>query len=782
MMTVPVYGLLMAPEVHYYFQKDYLERLTAEKPEKEEEVLFLIMREDKKPEEMEPEDFYPVGLLGVITEVEEDGSISVQAKYRADTEILGREGSRWDAACSLRPDIEDMDAESREKAFKQVQGALLQFVDGFQWGLMARSYVQKWRNLEEICVALSYQLGMTDEEKYAVLAADRLTERYRLMEKAVYEFIEVSKVSADAQRAQTESNEKLYREDALKKQISILQKELDAMHPESVTDIRKFEMKIQDAGMNETARKEAEKVLNRMKQEGENSHEYGMLYDYLDFVTGISWKKESFCSIDLDRAEQILEEDHYGLKKIKERVIQQIAGMELKKKQSGSILLFVGPPGTGKTSIGQSIARALDRKYVRISLGGIRDEAEIRGHRRTYIGAMPGRIMEGIRRSGVSNPVMVLDEVDKLTKAFDGDPSSALLEVLDPEQNSSFTDHYMNVPYDLSDVLFICTANSTDTIPEPLLNRMELLNFQGYTETEKMQIARKYLFPKATESAGLSEGQLEVSDELLHRIIADYTMEAGVRGLKKCLDSLCRTAAVRLVRGEGSPVSIREEELTNIFDMQPIYHERLQQSGNPGVVTGLAWTQAGGDILFVETLFTKGKGEILITGQLGDVMKESAQIAVSLVKFLFPETEELFEKNDLHIHVPEGAVPKDGPSAGITLTTALASLVTGQCVDPQYAMTGEVSLRGLVMPVGGLPEKLMAAVRAGVKKVFIPEDNVRDLSDVADEIKEKLEIIPVRKVTDVLEAVGIPKMEQGTGKRRSAAGTSADQKQKTRKK
>ena len=372
---------------------------------------------------------------------------------------------------------------------------------------------------------------------------------------------------------------------------------------------------------------------------------------------------------------------------------------------------------------------------------------------------MPGRIMEGVKRSGVSNPVMVLDEVDKLTKAFDGDPSSALLEVLDPEQNSNFTDHYMNVPYDLSDVLFICTANSTDTIPEPLLNRMEVLTFQGYTETEKMQIARKHLLPQAMDNAGLKGEQLELSDGLLHHIIANYTMEAGVRGLKKCLDAVCRSAAVRLVRGEKPPVPIKQEELKDIFDMNPIYHEKLQLPRNPGIVTGLAWTQAGGDILFIETMFTRGKGETLITGQLGDVMKESAQIAVSLVKYLFPEEEEQFEKNDLHIHVPEGAVPKDGPSAGITLTTALASLVTGHVVDPECAMTGEVSLQGRIMPIGGLPEKLMAAVRAGVRKVFIPKENERDLTDVAEEIREKLEIVPVQKVTDVLEAVGILESE-----------------------
>ena len=742
MMILPVSGLLMAPEVHYYFQKDYIEKMTEGQATAEEEVLFLIMKQEKKAEEAAPEDFYPVGLMGTVTEVDGDGGISVQAKYRVDVEVAEYENGRWNAAASLRPDIIDMDEQSREEAFKGAQGALLQFVDGFQWGIVARNYVLRWKSLEEMCVALSYQLGISDEEKYAVLAADRVSERYRLMEKAIYEFIEVSRVSADAQKAQTESNERLYREEALKK-------------PESVTDIRRFEMKIQDAGMNETARKEAEKVLNRMKQEGENSHEYGMLYDYLDFVTTLSWKKEETVSIDLEEAEQILDEDHYGLKKIKERIIQQLAAMKLKNRQSGSILLFVGPPGTGKTSIGQSIARALGRKYVRISLGGIRDEAEIRGHRRTYIGAMPGRIMEGIKRSGVSNPVMVLDEVDKLTKAFDGDPSSALLEALDPEQNHSFTDHYMNVPYDLSDVLFICTANTTETIPEPLLNRMEEIDFRGYTETEKLEIAKRHLLPKAMEQTGINPGQLELSEEILRTVIEDYTMEAGVRGLRKQLDAVCRTAAVRLVKGEAAPIRVQEDELSTLFDMQPVFHEQLVTPDRPGIVTGLAWTQAGGDILFIETMFTKGKGELVLTGQLGDVMKESAQIAVSLVKSLFPDKTELFEENDLHIHVPAGAVPKDGPSAGITLTTALASLVTGHIVNPKCAMTGEVSLKGRLMPIGGLPEKLMAAVRSGVKKVFIPKENVRDLSEVPQEIRDRLKIVPVQKVAEVLEKTGV---------------------------
>ena len=551
----------------------------------------------------------------------------------------------------------------------------------------------------------------------------------------------------------------MYRESALKKQIEFLQRQLDEMHPENISDVRRFEKKIQESGMNPEARKEAEKVLNRMKQEGKDGHEYGLLYDYLDFVTSLSWKEEEMPSIDLAEAEKILDEDHYGLKKVKERIIQQIAVMALNKKQAGSILLFVGAPGTGKTSIGQSIARALHRKYVRISLGGVRDEAEIRGHRRTYVGAMPGRIMEGMRRSGAQNPVMVLDEVDKLTRDYGGDPSSALLEVLDPEQNSNFTDHYMNVPYDLSNVLFVCTANSTDTIPEPLLNRMEVIQFPGYTQIEKYHIAREHLLPKAMKSMGLRNQNLKVTDEAILKIIEEYTAEAGVRGLKRQIDVLCRCAAVKLVKGEQKSITVSEKRLPEFLGKKGIYHEKIQEEMQPGVVTGLAWTRAGGEILFIETSFTKGSGKVIITGQLGDVMKESAQIAVTYVKSLFPEYAEKFEKNDLHIHVPSGAVPKDGPSAGITLIIALASLVTGKAVDPQIAMTGEISLRGGVMPIGGLPEKLMAAQRAGVKKVFIPYDNIEDLEDVAEEVKEKIQICPVKKIKEVLDqTLGLQKM------------------------
>ncbi len=659
-----------------------------------------------------------------------------------------------------------MTEEQQKEEFSRLRGSLLKFVQGYQWGLWARGFILQRKTMSDLASSLSDYLNLTAEEKYAILACDSVQNRYRLIEKSVQEFMEVAKVAAEAQDAQKNNQEQLYREAALKKQIDYLQKELDDMHPENISDVRKFEKKIEASGMNEEARKEAEKVLNRMRQEGKESHEYGLLYDYLDFVTSLSWKAPKFEAIDLTRAEEVLNEDHYGLKKVKKRIIQQLAVMALNKKQYGSILLFVGAPGTGKTSIGQSIARALGREYVRISLGGIRDEAEIRGHRRTYIGAMPGRIMEGMKRSGVSNPVMVLDEVDKLARDYGGDPASALLEVLDPEQNNTFTDHYMNVPYDLSNVLFVCTANTTDTIPEALLNRMEVISFPGYTAVEKYQIARKHLIPKAMETMGIQKNQLKISDSALRRIIEEYTMESGVRDLKKNIETLCRTAAVQLVKGSApgtdsdapassaaSPVSVTKNNLTGYLGRPALHRERRLTTATPGVVTGLAWTRAGGEILFIESRLTKGKGRLTITGQLGDVMKESVQIALTLVKSLYPKECKVFEDHDLHIHVPAGAVPKDGPSAGITLVTALASLITGRPADPDSAMTGEVSLRGGVMPIGGLPEKLMAAQRAGIKRVFIPYDNVEDLEDVAEEVKEKLTFVPVKKVNDVLKAV-----------------------------
>ena len=750
MIIRPIYNILLLPDVSYYFKKDFFSGFGGESIETGSDILFIFLKNDREDDDYTPDDFYPIGLAARAEGFGEEDAVSVRTLHRVDISDLEISDSGITAAASIRAEAADMTESEEKQQFARLRSALLKFVQGYQWGLWARSFILQRKNICDLACALSDYLNLTAEEKYEILAADSLRARYDLITNAVSEFIEVAKVSEEAQNAQKGDQELLYREAAIKKQIDYLQKELDDMHPENVSDIRKFEKKIEASGMNKEARREAEKVLNRMRQEGKESHEYGLLYDYLDFVTSLSWKTPEAKPIDLDHAEAVLDEDHYGLKKVKERIIQQLAVMALNKKQYGSILLFTGAPGTGKTSIGQSIARALGREYVRISLGGIRDEAEIRGHRRTYIGAMPGRIMEGIKRSGASNPVMVLDEVDKLAKDYGGDPASALLEVLDPEQNSTFTDHYMNVPYDLSNVLFVCTANTTDTIPEPLLNRMEVISFPGYTAVEKFHIARKHLLPKAQKAMGITPKMLKLTDGALRRMIDEYTMESGVRDLKKLIDTLCRTAAVRLVKNEGTALTVTKTNLPDYLGRKQLHHERKLTARVPGVVTGLAWTRAGGEILFIETSLTEGKGKLLITGQLGDVMKESVQIALTLVKSLYPKESRVFEDHDLHIHVPAGAVPKDGPSAGITLTTALASLVTGKAVDTDCAMTGEVSLRGGVMPIGGLPEKLMAAQRAGISRVFIPAENEDDLEDVAEEVKKKLEIIPVKKVTDVL--------------------------------
>lgn len=797
MKVLPLYNVLVLPHSNIFFQTQAFRAMAGNNIYQGDEMTILVLRDQQTREEMTSESFYPIGVEGVVEEISTDGYVVVQTAARVDVhQVLVNENHEIFVETTKRADIMDMDPAEAHMKLAKIKEGLREMVSRFRFGDMMRTYIDQYSSIEEAASVLSSWLTLTNEERYSLLQEDSTKKRFERLERIIYEYSEAAKVTSDAQSAQQEDYQKAYKEQALRKQIDYLQNELDEMHPEQVSDARKYERKIEESGMNEEAKREATKVLNRVKNDGANSAESGMLYDYLDFVTGLSWKKEAPETINLGEAQQILDEDHFGMKKVKERIIQQIAVMNLRKSQAGSILVFVGAPGTGKTSIGKSIAKALHRKYVRVSLGGVRDEADIRGHRRTYIGAMPGRIMDGIAKAGVSNPVMVLDEIDKLSSSFNGDPASALLEVLDPEQNNSFTDHYMNVPYDLSDVFFVCTANTLDTIPSPLLNRMEVIEFQGYTPSEKLEIAKRHLFPKALKNVGLAEGDVALTDDVLDTIISDYTREGGVRGLKKRLDTLCRIAAVKYIQAEETAVSapanaemnaeattaaqpeagtptavststaaaekhpviqVTRENLRDFLDMHALPHNKVKASAQPGVVTGLAWTQVGGEILYIESLFTKGSGKTIITGQLGDVMKESSAIAQALVQSRFPEQAELFEKNDLHIHVPDGSTPKDGPSAGITMTTAIASLVTGIPVPPNIAMTGEVSLEGVVSAIGGLPEKLMAAERAGVQKVFIPKENIDDLRDVAAEVRDRLEIIPVESIEEVLTALGILK-------------------------
>ena len=753
MLVIPIYNTIILPQIQYHLAPNLLSETEIERLKNEEHVILLPLKEWKERSELAKEDFHSIGLVSEVKGIkkEEEGMVlSVETKERADILELTVGEKGLDAAFCIRNEIVDITEEEESNQLAEIKAVLVEAASRYQWGPWVAQFVERWSSASELISMISPYLDIEETQKYAIIKTDSARERSNLIREAVMQLKEALEVRADITRKMKDSQSQTYREQAIQRQIALLQQELDDMDPEAVSEEDRLLEKIKNAGMPEEAEKEAMRIFKRFKQEGPNGHEYGSLYDYLEFITSLSWKEPEGAETDIAKARRILDEDHYGLKDIKERILQHLAVMSLRKRQSGSILLFIGAPGTGKTSMGKSIARAMDREYVRISLGGVKDEAEIRGHRRTYIGAMPGRIMEGVKRSGVRNPVIVLDEIDKLSNSYNGDPASALLEVLDPEQNSNFTDHYMNVAYDLSNVLFICTANNLDGIPRPLLDRMEVIRLAGYTPVEKFYIAKKHLLSKSLADAGIAKVHLSISDAVLKKVIEDYTMEAGVRGLKKQLDKICRKAAVELAEENKKKIIIREKRLPDILGKKLAAHDTKLKISVPGIVTGLAWTQAGGDILFIETTAMHGNGRIHVTGQLGDVMKESAEIAVSLLKALFYHQNLKLDDKDIHIHVPSGAVPKDGPSAGITLFTALTSLVTGVPADNDLAMTGEVSLRGQVMPIGGLPEKLMAADRAGIHKILIPKENEEDLKEVPDEIRQRLEIVPVSTVQEVI--------------------------------
>jgi ATP-dependent Lon protease len=549
------------------------------------------------------------------------------------------------------------------------------------------------------------------------------------------------------------------RKHLLREQMRTIQKELGEGE-EGKAEIAELDKAIAEAKMPEEVEKQARKELKRLERMPEGAGEYSMIRTYLDWLIELPWAAEAEPSIDIAESRRILDEDHYGLDKIKRRILEYLAVRKLNPSGKGAILCFVGPPGVGKTSLGQSIAKATGRKFVRASLGGVHDEAEMRGHRRTYIGALPGNIIQNLRKVGTRNCVMMLDEVDKLgAGGFHGDPASALLEVLDPEQNSTFRDNYLAVPFDLSSVMFICTANVLDTIPGPLRDRMEVIQLPGYTAQEKLQIARRYLVGRQLAATGLKPEQCEISDEALGAIIGDYTREAGVRNLEREIGKVFRNVAVRVAEGSVQQVKIGAADLATILGPRQFEAEVAMRSGVPGVATGLAWTPVGGDILFVEAARMPGSGKLILTGQLGEVMKESAQAALSLVKARAPELgiqPEVIEKSDIHVHVPAGATPKDGPSAGVAMFVALASLLTGRVVRSDIAMTGEISLRGLVLPIGGVKEKVLAAMRAGISTVMLPARNRRDLEEIPAEAREKIEFKWVEQVDEALAVALIP--------------------------
>ena len=760
MLVIPIYNTIILPDVQYNLEPDSLTDREKSTLKVEDTVILLPLKEEKTREELRAEDFYPIGLTGVIKGIRNtDGDLIMAVRTELKVKVVNLVANRevLNAEYEIIYDEADIDEREQRAVFNMVLENLAQISSYFQWGSWAMRFSEKLDNVNEVISIVGPYTDLTVEEKYAMLETDSLMERYHLISEAMLKYRDLVELQVDINKKIQDKQGDNYRESMIRRQIELLNDELSEYNQDELSDVKRLEGKIEEAGFPKDVKDEIDRVFNKFRQMGSDDHEYGSTLEYLEFVTALSWKSEEEQEIDIKRAKEILNKSHHGLKKPKERVIEQIAVMALKKQNAGSIILFTGAPGTGKTSMGKAIAEALGRKYIRISLGGIKDEAEIRGHRRTYVGAMPGRIMESIKRSGVNNPVIVLDEIDKLGYgSFNGDPESALLEVLDPEQNVTFTDHYMNVPYDLSKVLFICTANSIDEMSEPLLDRMEIIELSGYTAEEKFHIAKEHLMSKSLEETGLLRKNIGISDSVLKSIITNYTMEAGVRGLKKQIDKLMRQAAVKILEKEVEKVVIKKVDLPKLLGNKKALHDKVLKHNIPGVVTGLAWTQAGGEILFIETTAFAGTGQIVITGQLGDVMKESATIAVNLVKSLLFDKKIDFRDKDIHIHVPSGSVPKDGPSAGITMFTAIISLVLGIKVDSLLAMTGEISLRGQVLPIGGLPEKLMAAERAGIKKVLIPLSNKEDLIDVPESTKKSLEIVLVDTVTDVAkEALGL---------------------------
>jgi ATP-dependent Lon protease len=612
-------------------------------------------------------------------------------------------------------------------------------------------------------------------EKQDVLETIDIKERLDKVLALLAQRIEVLKISKQIGEQTQQSLSSQQREHILREQLRHIQKELGEGDDKSV-EIAELREAIEKAGMAKEAEDQAKKELKRLERMPDASPEYGMIRSYLDWLIGLPWSKLDPDNIDIADARRILDEDHYGLPKIKRRILEYLAVRKLNPDGRSPILCFVGPPGVGKTSLGQSIAKATGRKFVRLSLGGVHDEAEIRGHRRTYIGALPGNIIQSIRKAGTRNPVMMLDEVDKLGQGFHGDPSSALLEVLDPEQNSTFRDNYLGVAFDLSKVMFIATANVLDTIPGPVRDRMEVIELPGYTEDEKLEIARRYLLKRQLTANGLRPEQCEISEDAIRSMIRDYTREAGVRNLERLIGAVCRHVAVRIADGSVEHMRIDAAALPAILGAHRFENEVAMRTSVPGVATGLAWTPTGGDILFIEATRVTGSGRLILTGQLGDVMKESAQAALTLVKSRAGDLgidAGLFEKSDVHIHVPAGAIPKDGPSAGVAMFVALVSLLTGRTARSDTAMTGEISLRGLVLPIGGVKEKVLAAARAGITTVMLPARNQKDLEDVPEAARQQVRFVWMERVDDAVAAALHPPGEREETEAASSAPASS---------
>ena len=766
MPAVALRGMVILPGMVAHFDVSRAKSIKAvEEAMMDEQKIFLVAQKDVEQENPDIEDLFKIGIIAEVKQVIKLQNnivrILVEGKERAELSAF-LENPDYLLAEIIRFDEEVDDGlpeEAKEAMLRSIQETFGKYVVvNPKMGKELQRQLSEITDLEKLMNQLANSLPVHFEEKQKILDAVSMTERYEVLMALLLKEIEIIAIKNDFQakvKAHVDKNQKEY---LLREQMKVIREELGEDNTE--LDADHFMDALGKIRADKEVKEKIKKEIDRFKNISSSSSESAVARGYIETLLEIPWNKTSRDNKDLKNAEQILNADHYGLEKVKERMLEFLAVRNLTSKGESPIICLVGPPGTGKTSIARSVAKALDKKYVRISLGGVRDEAEIRGHRRTYVGAMPGRIVNGLRSAGVKNPLMLLDEIDKMSSDYKGDTASALLEVLDAEQNKKFRDHYVEIPIDLSEVLFIATANSVQDIPRPLLDRMELIEVTSYTENEKLHIVKEHLLAKQMERNGIRPEQLAITDKAMAKIISGYTREAGVRNLERKLGEICRKAARPLYEGEKEKIKVTEQNLEKFLGKEKYSFDKKNDTDEVGIVRGLAWTSVGGDTLEIEVNIMPGKGEFQLTGQLGDVMKESAQAGISYIRSVSEEyhiPKKFFQENDIHIHIPEGAVPKDGPSAGITMATAMLSAITKTPVRADVAMTGEITLRGRVLPIGGLKEKTLAAKNAGIKTICVPKKNEKDIDEISPEIKKGLEIVFVEQMKDVLDVAFVKK-------------------------
>ena len=725
--------------------------------EKNGRIAFFVAQKKFETEDPQPKDLYEVGTVAKIKEVVRQPDSSVRILVEGVGKAKISDFAQLTPFLKVKVDTIPLPAPQKtEKTEALMYSVVNQFKECVNLGasvpLDVLLVVVNVTDPVQLANIIALNIEFKIKEKQEVLEADTTEEKLNRVSQALSRQLKVLRMAKKLQSKTGEELNKMQKEVFLREQLKSIEKELGMVGGKS--EAEEMRSKIKQAGMPKKVQDRALKELRRLEGMPSFSPEISYLKNYLDWLVDLPWKKKSKSKIDIKQAKNILDEDHYGLKKAKERVLEYLAVQKLVGKIKGPILCFVGPPGTGKTSIGKSVARALGREFHRVSLGGLRDEAEIRGHRRTYVGALPGRIIQGVKAAGTKNPVFMLDEIDKVGTDFRGDPSAALLEALDPEQNIEFSDHYLEVPFDLSDVMFITTANVLDTIPPALKDRMEVIRFPGYTEEEKYNIAKKYLTPRQMENNGVNNKLISITDPVLRKIIGEYTSEAGVRNLEREIAAVCRKVAKKITENGKKKINVTVDDLSKYLGPPRYRVTKLEKKDEIGVAAGLAWTTAGGEVLHIEATKMPGKGGLVLTGQLGKVMKESAQAAFSYARAKVKELgvkDKFYKDFDIHVHVPSGAIPKDGPSAGIAIATALVSVMAGKKVKRDVCMTGEITLRGKVMEIGGVKEKVLAAHRGGMKKVILPKDNEKDMVDISKEVKKELKFVFAEKVDEVLK-------------------------------